>query len=113
MGHIDSMYDRATQLARVPEILDLGCGTGNLDFRLAARGLRVTGADLSPEMLDVARRKAPGGAALRWVQAGAVGLIDYFQPASFDPIISVLLFSELSSTRCAPRRSLGARFKTW
>ena len=97
LGHIDSIYDRATQFARGPEILDLGCGTGNLAFRLAARGLRVTGVDLSPEMLDVARRKAQGGAALRWVQAGAVGLIDHFQPASFDTIISVLLFSELGS----------------
>jgi ubiquinone/menaquinone biosynthesis C-methylase UbiE len=96
LGHIDSVYDRIAQLARGPETLDLGCGTGNLTLRLVARGLRVTGIDLSPEMLDVARQKAPACAGLRWVQAGAVELIDHFQPATFDTIVSVLLFSELS-----------------
>jgi ubiquinone/menaquinone biosynthesis C-methylase UbiE len=96
LGHIDSVYNRVAQLARGPEVLDLGCGTGNLTMRVGARGLRVTGVDLSPEMLDLARRKTPPGVAVCWVQAGAVELIDHFQPASFDTIISVLLFSELS-----------------
>ncbi len=39
-------------------ILDLGCGTGNHDLPLAKRGYRVTGLDLSPQQLSVARRKA-------------------------------------------------------
>lgn len=39
-------------------ILDLGCGTGNHDLPLAARGHEVTGLDLSPEQLAVAARKA-------------------------------------------------------
>jgi ubiquinone/menaquinone biosynthesis C-methylase UbiE len=69
--------------------------------RLAARGLRVTGMDLSPDMLDIARQKAPEGAELRWVQAGAVELIDCFPPASFDTIASVLMFSELSAAERA------------
>lgn len=96
LGHIDSVYDRVAALVRGLDILDLGCGTGNLALRLAARGLHVTGLDLSPEMLDVARQKAAAHSALRWVQAGAVELIDHFQPESFDTIVSVLLFSELA-----------------
>jgi demethylmenaquinone methyltransferase/2-methoxy-6-polyprenyl-1,4-benzoquinol methylase len=96
LGHIDSVYERVEQLAHGPEVLDLGCGTGVLTLRLAARGLRVTGVDLSPEMLDVARRRVPTGAGLRWVEAGAVELIDHFKPASLDTIVSVLLFSELA-----------------
>jgi ubiquinone/menaquinone biosynthesis C-methylase UbiE len=95
-GHIRRIYDRVAELARGPEALDLGCGTGNVALRLAARGLRVSGLDLSPDMLDIARQKTPAGAAVRWVQGGSVELIDYFPPASFDTIISVLLFSELS-----------------
>jgi len=86
------------ELAHGPGILDLGCGTGNLALRLAARGLHVTGVDLSPDMLDVAREKAPASVALRWVQAGAAELIDHFQPATFDTVISVLVFSELSAS---------------
>jgi SAM-dependent methyltransferase len=39
-------------------VLDLGCGTGNHAIPLASRGYRVTGVDLSPDMLAHAQRKA-------------------------------------------------------
>lgn len=39
-------------------ILDLACGTGNLTIPLAQAGFQMTGLDLSPEMLAVARGKA-------------------------------------------------------
>jgi SAM-dependent methyltransferase len=38
--------------------LDLGCGTGGHAIVLASRGRRVTGIDLSPEMVGIARRRA-------------------------------------------------------
>jgi ubiquinone/menaquinone biosynthesis C-methylase UbiE len=38
-------------------LLELGCGTGRLLLPLAAAGYQVTGVDLSPEMLEIARRK--------------------------------------------------------
>jgi SAM-dependent methyltransferase len=41
-------------------VLDLGCGTGELARALAAGGLRVTGCDISPQMLLRAAR-GPGG----------------------------------------------------
>lgn len=40
------------------DVLDVGCGTGFLAFRLAELGHRVTGFDLSDGMLAEARRKA-------------------------------------------------------
>lgn len=45
------------------ELLDFGCGIGRLATALAARGARVTGVDLSPEMIAEARRRAAGAAA--------------------------------------------------
>ncbi len=39
-------------------ILDVGCGRGRHAIRLAERGYEVTGLDLSPRSLEVARRRA-------------------------------------------------------
>lgn len=41
-------------------ILDLACGTGTMSLLLKNRGYRVTGMDLSEEMLSVADHKAQG-----------------------------------------------------
>ena len=43
---------------KVKTILDLGCGTGNHALILAKRGYKVTGVDISENMLTLARRKA-------------------------------------------------------
>ena len=45
-----------------PRVLDLGCGTGRpiADY-LTRQGARVTGLDVSPEMLELARGHAPQG----------------------------------------------------
>jgi SAM-dependent methyltransferase len=40
-------------------VLDVGCGTGKSFLPLVRRGYRVTGCDISPEMLAEARRAAP------------------------------------------------------
>jgi 2-polyprenyl-3-methyl-5-hydroxy-6-metoxy-1,4-benzoquinol methylase len=40
-------------------ILDLGCGTGYLYLKLLAQGHRMTGVDLSAEMLEVLQQKIP------------------------------------------------------
>jgi SAM-dependent methyltransferase len=45
-------------------ILDLACGTGNVTAELLRRGYEVEGADASPAMLAVARRKLPAAVAL-------------------------------------------------
>lgn len=39
-------------------VADLGCGTGSLSVLLAERGHRVVGVDVSPRMVEQARRKA-------------------------------------------------------
>ena len=39
-------------------VLDIGCGTGSLSVVLAGLGYKVTGIDLSPSMIALARAKA-------------------------------------------------------
>lgn len=41
------------------EILDLGCGTGDLADKISGKGAHVTGIDSSKEMIEAARQKFP------------------------------------------------------
>ncbi|MEM7520938.1 MAG: magnesium protoporphyrin IX methyltransferase [Pseudomonadota bacterium] len=44
---------------RGARILDAGCGTGALAFELAARGADVLGVDISPQLVEIAQKRAP------------------------------------------------------
>jgi SAM-dependent methyltransferase len=50
--------EKALRLTPGAKVLDLACGGGRHALELAARGYRVTGVDLSPEFLAVARQRA-------------------------------------------------------
>lgn len=63
------------------EILDLGCGDGQLTRRIAATGARVTGVDASPEMLVAARSR---GIDAREASAESLPFAD----GSFDAVFS-------------------------
>jgi ubiquinone/menaquinone biosynthesis C-methylase UbiE len=65
-GEIDFYRELARQTqARSQAILEVACGTGRVAIRLAQEGVKVIGADLSEEMLEIARGK---NAQIRWVQ---------------------------------------------
>ncbi len=55
------------------DVLDLGCGTGQLALALAEDGHRVTGHDPAPAMLAVARGK-PGAERIAWRDGAAEAL---------------------------------------
>jgi 2-polyprenyl-3-methyl-5-hydroxy-6-metoxy-1,4-benzoquinol methylase len=65
-------------------VLDVPCGTGRLAEPLLARGLSVHGVDISPAMLDVAKRKLARFGSSFATQAIDVRELSSVQPKSFD-----------------------------
>lgn len=65
------------------KVLDLCCGQGNVSEALVARGCKVTGADFSPAMLEMARRRVSGATL---IPADAQDLP--FADAEFDIVVS-------------------------
>jgi ubiquinone/menaquinone biosynthesis C-methylase UbiE len=75
-----------------PNVLDLGCGTGRLLDRLAAKfpDLRGTGLDLSPEMVRVARQSNRHRPRLIYVEGKAESLP--FADGQFDAVFNTISF---------------------
>jgi len=78
----DVMFPYASQTMRVDfldriftergikTVLDCGCGTGRQVIDLSLRGFRVSGSDISPNMLDLARQNAAvNGLNLEWIES--------------------------------------------
>ncbi len=56
-------------------VLDAACGTGNTTLALARAGADVVGVDLTPALLDVARRRAEeAGLAVEWREGDLLDL---------------------------------------
>ena len=67
-------------------VLDLACGTGDIGFEAAARGGVVTGLDITPRMIELAREKARAmGAPLSAWVVGDMSALPVAS-ASFDVI---------------------------
>lgn len=54
----DDYYHFIVQHSSVGEVLELGCGTGEIAIRLAKNHYKVFATDLSEDMLEVAKQKA-------------------------------------------------------
>jgi SAM-dependent methyltransferase len=62
-------------------VLDAGCGTGRVAIELARRGIAVLGVDADPDMIALAREKAP---EQEWLVAD---LADLERPERFDVVV--------------------------
>jgi SAM-dependent methyltransferase len=69
------------------EWLDVGCGTGELAFIAAGTGATVTGADLSPALVETARRQAAEQGVDVTFEVGDAEALHYGD-ASFDIVTS-------------------------
>ena len=95
-------------LAPRQRVLDLGCGTATLTMMLkrACPGAAVVGLDGDPGVLSIARTKVAAAGLDIALRAGMV-FAPPFAPASFDRIVSSLLFHHLATED--KRRTLAAR----
>ena len=70
------------------QVLDTACGTGMHAIALASQGYQVAGADLSPRMVERARKNAvEAGAEVRFEIAGFGELSKNFGEGSFDALL--------------------------
>ncbi|HEY3414633.1 MAG TPA: class I SAM-dependent methyltransferase [Armatimonadota bacterium] len=73
----------------VHRVLDVGCGTGSAAYLLADRGCEVVGFDASPQMIEVARRKAGGRRNPSFFVSRMEELNSSSTPSPFDTAISL------------------------
>jgi ubiquinone/menaquinone biosynthesis C-methylase UbiE len=92
LGYPSDIVEFAVATAAVgagSEVLEVGCGTGQLTESLACFGFRLTAIDLGPSMISAARRRLDGSA----VSFEVASFEDFAAPeASFDLIISGTAF---------------------
>ncbi|WP_395316876.1 class I SAM-dependent methyltransferase [Variovorax sp. UC74_104] len=76
------------QIAEGEAVLDVGTGTGVVAVTAARRGARVTGLDLTPELIEAARENAgiSGHGDIAWTEGDAENLP--YADASFDVVLS-------------------------
>lgn len=103
-AQIDAVSERAVARAGVAEgerVLDVATGTGNAALRAGRRGAHVTGLDLSPGLLTIARQRAAAEQfEIEFIEGDAESLP--FPDGGFDRAISVF------GAMFAPRQELAA-----
>lgn len=79
-------------------VLEIGCGTGSLALLAARAGAHLHVFDVSPGMLEVARRKVQGAELEDRIELFEMGVsgMDSLAGESFDLVVATLVFSELS-----------------
>src|ERR687895_2600130 len=88
-------------VARGEDVLDVATGTGNVAIPAAAAGARVVGLDLTPELVEVGRRRAEQvGVTVEWVEGDAEALP--FADEAFDRVLSVFGVQSPRGTRSSP-----------
>ena len=81
-------------------VLDLGCGTGDLARHLASAGLRVTGCDISANMLSRAADSDPRG-VIEWRRLDPTWRTLPFQAGQFDGVVASSVLEYVDSPAVA------------
>jgi ubiquinone/menaquinone biosynthesis C-methylase UbiE len=86
------VLQRAANVGPGARVLDLACGTGELERRMleADRAAQIVGIDLAPSMIERARAKLDGETGVQFEQADAHALP--FEDKSFDIVVCANTF---------------------
>ena len=84
---VGDRLSRAVEIRHGETVLDVACGTGNAAIPAAQAGGRVTGLDLTPELLEVGRQRADQAGVEVAFQEGDAEQLP-FDDASFDVVLS-------------------------
>jgi SAM-dependent methyltransferase len=114
--YVDDVLDRFERLfgARpAGSVLDFGCGAGRLTEAMAERTAQATGYDISPGMLDEARKR--GGAALyvSELPAGPFEWVNSYIVLQHIPPVRGLALIEALLARVAPGGFASLHVTTW
>jgi demethylmenaquinone methyltransferase/2-methoxy-6-polyprenyl-1,4-benzoquinol methylase len=80
-------------------VLDIGMGTATLAIQCAKKGAQVTGIDISPKMLSIARQKIEEAKLLERIDLQEMSVVEmdtHIPDQSYDKIVATLIFSELT-----------------
>ncbi len=90
----NAYYERPATIALLGDVhgrsvLEAGCAAGGLTAQLAERGARVTAFDVSPAMVELARRAVGGRAEL--LVADLSQPLEFASDGSFDVVVASLV----------------------
>ena len=88
-------------------VLDVGCGPGHYSVALAERGAeRVTGLDVAPAMIELARRRAAAANQLDRCHFDCVDFMKFESDTPFDYVIVMGFMDYVENARAVVRRAL-------
>ncbi len=88
----------ATEISDQKRVLEIGCGTGELAAMMVANGANVDAFDVNPGMIKVARQRISSNHLENHFTLRMMGVdgMDGLADSTYDAVVSVLVFSELS-----------------
>jgi len=94
----------ADQVEPTGRILDVGCGTGDLVWRLAPKADEVVGIELSPAMVEYANERLAEGppSNVSFVLGDATRALAHLPDGHFDLATTVLVLHEMPTEAQAP-----------